>query len=825
MSEPDAAESRDMNKSSYLTWAGFVVAVFLLFLYGASQVSVREQTQYRLAQAEQQATAMEGVELWVTWPTYLLIGDEGRVAVDVMGDVGWQRPFTLTVTLPSGIGNADGARAVEWGVGRENGRYQQFTVPLQNTALDALQTTKTITIHTTLNHTLDPLAITLESTNQAANRQFWAGVVSQNGPLLLVIAAIVSITSLVFQEQGQNRQLRLEEIKLAQQQEAREQERQKAAEKERQQQQEQQERQMRRKTAAQVSQLRLLLANANKIGLQRLWPTVDQALLPKIENHDWLTALINFSLKGELPDAETFKQIADSWPAEAAGAFLCAGAKDKALFDGIPLAKVTNPTLRNRLIQTQRGRLPLQDWPPDAHLPSDAIVRSPLDNTPLFSILKKDPLLHSRAEDELSSLFDQGAFWIEHPLYARIANATQSQIVVGGRGNGRTALARALCYYEPQYQRHYWVYLRLLSGQPTIALELRRALAEQLLQYALDKPTLLFALPDALLKLLGRLLVEALALTFVQARIERAINDGGWYQRAEEHQKESWRAVGETQLQLLAESLIADTQLPETQWPHAYVECLTALGFRGLRLALDVNGNHAETFAALHAALLSWEQAGAQATLFLPQESLATWRQHDAERQTLELAWSAAQQQELLMRRFRKLANRDPGAAFAEEAEIAFLNAAKTPREMVILWATILQTVKKWPNPAQILPEHVQQAAAELGVEIDTDRPLPETQAEPDVKAVAEADEQIQSAKMQLLNAQEKLELINKIAERFNLEEMKNLCLKLGIEFEDLGGENTRSAKARELVEYMERRGRLSELIELLKKERPSILW
>lgn len=811
MSEPAAIESRSINKISRLTWIGFGVTLLLLLLFVASQLSVREQTKYRLAQMEQRAAAVEGVELWVTWPTHLLIGDEAVVAVDVVGDVGWQRPFTLNLALPSGIANSVGARVVEWDVGRENGRYQQFTVPLQNAALYDLQTTQTITLHSALDHTLEPLAVTLESTNQAANRQFWANVISQNGPLLLVIAAIVSIASLVFQEQGRTRQLRLEEIKLAQQQEEREYGRQQAANKERQQQLEQQTRRMLIKTAEQVNRLRAFLADADKISLQRLWSTVDKTLLLAIENHDWLTVLVDCCLQNNSPDAASFAQIAQVWTAEAAGAFLCAGIKDSTLFDCIPLAKVANPTLRNRLIQTQQGRLPLQDWPPDIPLPPDATARSPLDNTPLFPTLKKDPLLHSRAEDELSRLFGLGAFWIEHPLYSRIATATQSQIVYGARGSGRTALARALCYYEPQYQRHYWVYLRLLASQPAVPFDLRRTLVEQLLQYALDKPTLLIKLTDAALKMMGGLLAAALSPTFVQARIERTINRGTWYERAEDHQKETWCAVGKTQLQLLAECVIADTQIPEAQWPHTYVECLTALGFCGLRLALDVSGNHAETFAILNAALLSWEQAGAQATIFLSQESLSTWQKHDTGRQPLDLVWSAAQRQAILMRRFRKLANRDPGSVFDQDAETRFLNAVKTPREMVTLWATILQTVKEWPKPARILPKHVMQVAAILGLEMDIGKPSSE-------------DEPIQSGETELFNAQKMEEMVRQIQERFNLEEIKDLCFKLGLKYENLEGV-TLWAKAWGLVEYMERRDRRSELQELLKKERPSISW
>jgi hypothetical protein len=54
-------------------------------------------------------------------------------------------------------------------------------------------------------------------------------------------------------------------------------------------------------------------------------------------------------------------------------------------------------------------------------------------------------------------------------------------------------------------------------------------------------------------------------------------------------------------------------------------------------------------------------------------------------------------------------------------------------------------------------------------------------------------------------------DIYKRIMEGFNLAEIENLCYQLGVEFEDLGGTG-KSGKARELVKYMERRGRLGEL-------------
>lgn len=59
--------------------------------------------------------------------------------------------------------------------------------------------------------------------------------------------------------------------------------------------------------------------------------------------------------------------------------------------------------------------------------------------------------------------------------------------------------------------------------------------------------------------------------------------------------------------------------------------------------------------------------------------------------------------------------------------------------------------------------------------------------------------------------------------DHYNIEELKDLCLTLGIDYEDIPGE-TQSAKARELVLYMQRRDRLAELVEQVMRERPKLL-
>lgn len=60
----------------------------------------------------------------------------------------------------------------------------------------------------------------------------------------------------------------------------------------------------------------------------------------------------------------------------------------------------------------------------------------------------------------------------------------------------------------------------------------------------------------------------------------------------------------------------------------------------------------------------------------------------------------------------------------------------------------------------------------------------------------------------------------NRLVTQFNGAELRLCCFELGVEYDDLGGIN-RVEKARELMTYLQRRNRLSELIVYMDRERP----
>jgi hypothetical protein len=62
-------------------------------------------------------------------------------------------------------------------------------------------------------------------------------------------------------------------------------------------------------------------------------------------------------------------------------------------------------------------------------------------------------------------------------------------------------------------------------------------------------------------------------------------------------------------------------------------------------------------------------------------------------------------------------------------------------------------------------------------------------------------------------------ELRKFIVERYDLEDLRTLCFDLSVDYDSLGGEG-KAARARELVAFMQRHGRLGELVAALQVSR-----
>lgn len=69
------------------------------------------------------------------------------------------------------------------------------------------------------------------------------------------------------------------------------------------------------------------------------------------------------------------------------------------------------------------------------------------------------------------------------------------------------------------------------------------------------------------------------------------------------------------------------------------------------------------------------------------------------------------------------------------------------------------------------------------------------------------------------------IELRDVFATRFEGEELADLALELGVDYEDLSGGSARAAKARALAQYIDRHLLLDRLLEVGEKSRPDIPW
>lgn len=66
--------------------------------------------------------------------------------------------------------------------------------------------------------------------------------------------------------------------------------------------------------------------------------------------------------------------------------------------------------------------------------------------------------------------------------------------------------------------------------------------------------------------------------------------------------------------------------------------------------------------------------------------------------------------------------------------------------------------------------------------------------------------------------------LYQDLSDRFSEDELRTLCFRIGVDYENLSGEG-KSGKARELVLHLERFSRVNEFVEIGKRIRPDLSW
>jgi hypothetical protein len=84
--------------------------------------------------------------------------------------------------------------------------------------------------------------------------------------------------------------------------------------------------------------------------------------------------------------------------------------------------------------------------------------------------------------------------------------------------------------------------------------------------------------------------------------------------------------------------------------------------------------------------------------------------------------------------------------------------------------------------------------------------------------------QEVDVAQRATLSPRESARLRENLIRYFDGEELRTLCHDLGVDYDDLKGEG-KAARARDLIVYLDHRGRISELIEKCIELRPQVDW
>lgn len=794
-------QNRPTSWTRWIIMGGAAASVLLIILLLISLYTAYATPNRQLARQYQEVALTPGVGLEIIYPQQLLMDAAATFMLNlaVSDASAFTKSLTVMLDLPSGI-MIRGTAKNQVVFHPRNSHYQQITLTLQNSGVIGPSQSQVITLTNSFNDSLVNLPIRVESVAAAAWRTFILGVLSDNGPLLLALAALLPISGLILQQTQKQEEQKTKEY-------------------------EQNQDQQKKNTLEQITVLSHFLSQGNRVGVKQVWEQLQSPLFSTtkvIPSQDrlMLKQLVTLCLMGSFVDAagdETWLHtVKDEWLDELVGALVGAGdlidanaENYRAWLRDIPINRVTDLTMRNRFIRLwqKTDRIPLQNWPQEFVIKADVMKESRLEQTGLHGLLTTDPFLHERAEDEETTLFERNGFWFGHPVYNAVANATQLQIVYGPPGCGRTTLAKGLCHNESHGSRYFWVYQPVYPGLNNIAI-LRSELAEHFLQYILEKPTLLLPIQENTRRLMAEVLVEALDKQSILARLEQA-HDGPWLDKANAQQRPVWQKVGETQLTLLSQSVEAVPEsggLAKRQWAKSFCNSLQPLGYHGVRLVLDFSLRVDGTINIFLPTLHEWQYAGLVTTLFIPVETLNLPGLIN-----MPLLWSQTELKALIKHRFHRLANVDSPANIFSPTSVydRFIQAVVTPHEkehqalptpysLIQLWQTILENMGK--------DDVVDAVVLAQAVKMWQERARPTKSSE------------------QLFAEVNLSRLIALMDEHFDGEEVHNLCVSLGIDYDNLKG-IAKIGKIREVVLQMNREGRLPELVAHCREARPHLAW
>jgi hypothetical protein len=239
------------------------------------------------------------------------------------------------------------------------------------------------------------------------------------------------------------------------------------------------------------------------------------------------------------------------------------------------------------------------DWPKPADVPTD-YPKQPLTHLKELGLF---PCETGSALEEIGYLFSEKAwYWREHPLHEKLKTNLQPTLICGDAGSGRTALALALTRYA-KYEE------RVLSSYHSASVsftESQTAISGELLEFICQRSTWLSDLTRDDRNLLATVLLSGLDEHVVLLALSDA-NTAQFTANSESDKANVplWQGQAQVESRLLVDSVKRMTgkpPLPGQQWVNALSRCAAKLGFKQVRIALDLTAEDFHRWRCNHLA-------------------------------------------------------------------------------------------------------------------------------------------------------------------------------------------------------------------------------
>lgn len=318
----------------------------------------------------------------------------------------------------------------------------------------------------------------------------------------------------------------------------------------------------------------------------------------------------------------------------------------------------------------------------------------------LCRTLQYSPFEYENAEDDTNFLFGEtGGFWsTDNTLYNRIVQNDIPEVIFGPEGCGKTALARALV--ELDHPGPTKVLPLYIPGEPDPG-KTQQCITESLLNFICANPFELTGLGSYEQDLLARQLCIGLSHDIVRASIQRA-KDRLPFKAEGNEQQDLWKKENIFQLNVF-EKLLDKNKIAswarESDWLKLTHQSIISLGFKFIRVSLDLNTNNSAYAREILALLRPWADHGLIIKVFLPQSIGQKLIKGSTYLNFLQLSWKDSEIEALAKWRFgvaiylsvEKKHYRDLEDIFDGNLLSRFIEQAqRNPRRLIRLWRFLL---------------------------------------------------------------------------------------------------------------------------------------